>query len=66
MIVALFGIASVGCDSGADVKVATPTEEIKVVPPPKPEQLKGAARKSVGPGSSAKVGNLGRNPNAPP
>jgi hypothetical protein len=62
LLVGLIGLASAGCESGTDVKLATPSGEVKPVPPPKPEQLKGAAKRSVGPGSSANVGKMGKNP----
>jgi len=57
-IVALLGGAPIGCGDGTDVKVAKPTGDVTPSPP---TELKGDAKKAIGPGSSA---NMKRNPGA--
>jgi hypothetical protein len=44
---------SIGCGEGTDVKVATVSGDVKPSPLTSPSQLKGNARRAVGPGSSA-------------
>jgi len=60
-IVALLCAAPIGCGDGTDVKVAKPTGDVTPSPPIPPSQLKGDARKAIGPGSSA---NMKRDPGA--
>jgi hypothetical protein len=52
-LVAFLGLISIGCGEGTDVKVASVSGEVKPSPPTSPSQLKGDARRAVGPGSSA-------------
>jgi len=58
-LLALLSIAPIGCGEGTDVKVAKPTGDVKPSPPIPPSELKGDAKKAIGPGSSA---NMKRNP----
>jgi hypothetical protein len=51
-----------GCGSGTDIQVAKPEGEVKPSAPIKPEELKGDAKRAVGPGTSANIGKLGKNP----
>ena len=57
-LVAALSTVPIGCAPGTDVKVATPTGDVKPSPP---TELKGDAKKAIGPGSSA---NMKRNPGA--
>jgi len=56
------GLSVAGCSSGTDIQVATPTGEIKPNQGPAPGELKGDAKRAVGPGTSANIGKLGKNP----
>ncbi len=61
MFVAPLTILPMGCGEGTDVRVAKPTGEVTPSPPIPPSELKGNAKKAIGPGSSA---NMKRNPGA--
>jgi hypothetical protein len=52
-LVALLSALSIGCGEGTDVKVAPVSGEVKPSAPIPPSQLKGDARRAVGPGTSA-------------
>jgi hypothetical protein len=56
------GVLVAGCGPGTDIQVAKPEGEVKPSPPIKPEELKGDAKRAVGPGTSANIGKLGKNP----
>jgi hypothetical protein len=60
-LVALLILLPIGCSQSTDVKVATPTVEVKPTPLIPASELQGNARKGVGPGSSA---NMKRDPGA--
>jgi hypothetical protein len=59
--VAPLSILPMGCGEGTDVKVAKPTGEVAPSPPITGSELKGNAKKAIGPGSSA---NMKRDPGA--
>jgi hypothetical protein len=56
MFLAVLCTVPIGCGEGTEVKLAKPTGEVKPAPP---TELKGDAKKAIGPGSSA---NMKRNP----
>jgi hypothetical protein len=60
-LLGLLTIMTIGC-GGEDVKVAPATGDVKPAPVTRPEDLKGVAKKAVGPGTSAQAGKMGRNP----
>jgi hypothetical protein len=61
-LVGFLSILTIGCGQETDVKLAKPTGEVKPSAPIPPAELKGAAKKAVGPGTSANLGKMGKNP----
>jgi hypothetical protein len=60
-LILLLTALPIGCSEGTDVKIAAPKGEVKPSPPIPESELKGNARKAIGPGSSA---NMKRDPGA--
>jgi hypothetical protein len=61
-LIGCLSILTIGCGEGADVKVTPVSGDVKPAPAIPPSELTGVAKKAVGPGSSANVGKLGKNP----